>query len=333
MGESSIEWTDVTWNPTRGCTKISPGCKHCYAETFAERFRGVKGHPYEQGFDLRLVPKKLTEPLTWKEPRRVFVNSMSDLFHDDVPFTYVAAVFGVMAACTQHTFQILTKRPERMLAFFEWLQQEATNFRIVLGRAAVEDMPKWTTEVLFTCAFQENVRPSGLLEYRMGKKSWPLPNVHLGVSVESQKYANERSWFLFQCPAAAYFFSMEPLLEAVDLTMIEKDGMPWNALTGAWWIDKNSPNYNAKLREKFRRDPRLSWVIVGGESGNGARLFDVNWALDIVKQCQDAGVPVFVKQLGRQPANGLVKLHLASKKGNDMSEWPDGLRVREWPKS
>src|SRR5438128_11841939 len=111
MGDkSAIEWTDATWNPVRGCTKITPGCKHCYAETFAERFRSVVGHPYEQGFDLRLVPEKLTEPLRWKRPRMVFVNSMSDLFHDGVPDKYIAAVVAVMELATWHTFQVLTKR-------------------------------------------------------------------------------------------------------------------------------------------------------------------------------------------------------------------------------
>src|SRR5215471_5403661 len=114
--KSKIEWTDATWNPVRGCTKISPGCKHCYAETFAERFRGVVGHPYEQGFDLRLVPEKLTEPLRWTTPRMVFVNSMSDLFQDGVPDEYIMTVAHVMAMAHWHTFQVLTKRAERMRA-------------------------------------------------------------------------------------------------------------------------------------------------------------------------------------------------------------------------
>lgn len=113
-GKSSIEWTDATWNPVRGCTKISPGCKHCYAETFAERFRGVKGHPYEQGFDLRLVPGKLEDPLRWQSPRRVFVNSMSDLFHEDIPDDYIASVVDVMLQADWHTYQVLTKRSQRM---------------------------------------------------------------------------------------------------------------------------------------------------------------------------------------------------------------------------
>src|SRR5256885_4691016 len=112
--ESAIEWTDSTWNPVRGCTKISPGCKHCYAETFAERFRGVKGHPYEQGFDLRLVPEKLAEPLRWRMPKMIFVNSMSDLFHDAVPNSYIGEVAAIMCEAGWHTFQVLTKRSERM---------------------------------------------------------------------------------------------------------------------------------------------------------------------------------------------------------------------------
>ena len=111
---STIEWTDATWNPVRGCTKISPGCKHCYAERFAERFRGVPGHAYEQGFDLRLAPNKLTQPLSWRRPRRVFVNSMSDLFQEDVPELFIRRVFETMVACPQHTFQILTKRSDRL---------------------------------------------------------------------------------------------------------------------------------------------------------------------------------------------------------------------------
>jgi len=111
---SKIEWTDATWNPVRGCTKISPGCKNCYAEAFAERFRGVRGHPYERGFDLRLVPNKLTEPLRWKHPRNIFVNSMSDLFQEDVPNNYVLRIARIMQEANWHTFQVLTKRSHRM---------------------------------------------------------------------------------------------------------------------------------------------------------------------------------------------------------------------------
>src|SRR5215813_8845164 len=114
---STIEWTDATWNPVTGCSKVSPGCKHCYALTFAERFRGVPGHPYEQGFDLRLWPQRVTLPITWRRPRRIFVNSMSDLFHENVPDVFIDSVFETMRHASWHQFQVLTKRPERMAQY------------------------------------------------------------------------------------------------------------------------------------------------------------------------------------------------------------------------
>jgi len=136
---SSIEWTDATWNPVRGCTKVSPGCKHCYAETFAERWRGVPGHPYEQGFDLRLVPEKLTEPLGWSRPRLVFVNSMSDLFHPDVPKSYVRRVFEVMNLADWHVYQVLTKRADRLLELTERLPVKLVKHQHIWLGVSVED--------------------------------------------------------------------------------------------------------------------------------------------------------------------------------------------------
>src|ERR1700691_3070968 len=136
---SSIEWTDATWNPVRGCTKVSPGCQHCYAETFAERFRGVKGHPYEQGFDLRTVPGKLVEPLRWRTPKMIFVNSMSDLFHDDVPESYIAAVAKVMVAAKWHTYQVLTKRSERLRKLLNSTWSFAANESHIWWGVSVED--------------------------------------------------------------------------------------------------------------------------------------------------------------------------------------------------
>src|ERR1700694_4136473 len=136
---SAIEWTDATWNPVRGCTKISPGCKHCYAEAFAERFRGVKGHPYEQGFDLRLVPEKLTEPLLWSAPRMVFVNSMSDLFQEGVPDDYVIKVAKVMQSADWHTYQVLTKRSDRMRELLNGKLSFAANLPHIWWGVSVED--------------------------------------------------------------------------------------------------------------------------------------------------------------------------------------------------
>lgn len=216
--DSAIEWTDATWNPVRGCTKVSPGCKHCYAETFAERFRGVKGHPYEQGFDLRLVPEKLGDPLRWRVPKMIFVNSMSDLFHDAVPNDYIAAVASVMVTAKWHTYQVLTKRSGRM--------KELLNS--TLKFAAVE------------------------------------PHIWWGVSVEDQKYGLPRVDDLRKASAEIRFLSVEPLLE--DLGRFSLDG--------------------------------IHWVIVGGESGPGAREMRKEWVLSVRDQCRRAGVPFFFKQWG-----------------------------------
>jgi protein gp37 len=136
---SAIEWTDATWNPIRGCTKVSPGCAHCYAEVFAERFRGVPGHPYEQGFDLRLVPQKLTEPLRWTRPRMIFVNSMSDLFHDGVTDEYIQAVVEVMVTANWHTYQILTKRSERLRDLLRTKLAEAASLPHIWWGVSVEN--------------------------------------------------------------------------------------------------------------------------------------------------------------------------------------------------
>jgi len=136
---STIEWTDATWNPVRGCTKISPGCTHCYAERFAERFRGVSGHPFEFGFDLRLVPEKLTAPLRWKTPKRIFVNSMSDLFHEQVPDAYISEVAGVMSAANWHTFQVLTKRAKRLRQMLSATLTDTARASHVWWGVSVED--------------------------------------------------------------------------------------------------------------------------------------------------------------------------------------------------
>ena len=246
---TDIEWTDATWNPVRGCTKVSPGCKNCYAETLSERFRGVQGHPFEQGFDLRLVPEALSKPLSWRGSRRIFVNSMSDLFHDDVPFDFIAAVFGVMWACPQHTFQLLTKRPERMRRFFEWLQEEATE-----------------RDPILECHLQAARHGVKLLAKTIAQApvEWPLPNVWLGVSVETQEYVG-RTATILQCPAALYFLSCEPMLGPLDLS-----------------------EYIA----------RVNWVICGGESGPRARPMDYEWAASLKDQCVDASVPFWFKQMG-----------------------------------
>jgi protein gp37 len=236
---SNIEWTDATWNPVRGCTKISPGCKHCYAETFAERFRGVKGHPYEFGFDLRLVPGKLTEPLRWNSSRMIFVNSMSDLFQEQVPDEYIVAVANVMQAASWHTFQVLTKRAARM--------QELLSTKL---RFAAD-----------------------------------LKHIWWGVSVENQQHGLPRINHLRQAPARVRFLSVEPLLE--HLGPVDLEG--------------------------------ISWVIVGGESGHGARPMEKEWVLSIKQQCETAGVPFFFKQWG-----GVRKKEAGRKlEGRTYDEFPE----------
>lgn len=225
---SAIEWTDATWNPVTGCTKISPGCKNCYAETFAERWRGTPGHPYEQGFDLKLWPERLKLPIAWKEPKRIFVNSMSDLFHKDVPDEFITKVFETMLEAKHHIFQVLTKRSERMMT--------------------------WTRN-----HFLKN-----------GKVTLP-PHIWLGVSVENEEYV-WRTRYLQRTAAKVRFLSVEPLLGPVNLTP-------------------------SRLRG-------IHWVIVGGESGPGARPMDVEWARKLRKQCHEADVAFFFKQWGAYNVKG-----------------------------
>ncbi len=290
MAEASkIQWTDATWNPVRGCTKVSPGCKHCYAEAFAERFRGVKGHPYEQGFDLRLVPGKLEEPRRWKAPRRIFVNSMSDLFHEGVPFDFIDEVFAVMALCPQHTFQVLTKRPLRMLEYLR--------LRTGSGGGPTDNIGHEIEGLV--------LKRTG--RFDVAEHPWPLPNVWLGVSVEDQRYAGERIPLLMRCPAAVRFLSCEPLLGPITLPLC--------------FHSSDDPNQT----DHAECAPIPDWVIVGGESGPGARGCDLRWIRSLVGQCRASGVPVFVKQLG-------ASADLKDKKGGDMEEWPEDLRVREWPR-
>lgn len=194
---TGIEWTDSTWNPVTGCTTVSAGCDHCYAKTFAERWRGTKGHHFERGFDVQLREDKLDLPRRWRKPKRVFVNSMSDLFHTDIPDQFIARVFAVMALTPQHTYQILTKRHARMRSLLS-----TVNFAHLVaeqGRAHH-----------IGCQ-QDWLAVGAMLNYK------PLPNVWLGVSVENQRWADIRIPALLDTPAAVRFLSCEPLLGPVDL--------------------------------------------------------------------------------------------------------------------
>lgn len=330
--QSKIEWTDRTWNPVRGCSRVSSGCDNCYAMRVAHRFSNEvmgKPGPYQgltvlrpktakrPGVDwsgrVHFIPDALDEPLSWRKPQRVFVNSMSDLFHDGLDNEQIAAVFGVMAACPQHTFQVLTKRPKRAAEWFKWIASAADpdggpGSAIACGIHAAN--------------YGANVDCLGLPD------RWPLPNVWLGVSAENQDTYNERVPVLVhQCTAALYWVSAEPLLGPLKLR-------------GTGHI-------------------HLGWVVAGGESGAGARPFDTRWPRSLIRECRESGIPIFVKQLGARPcmretawqnlresavpllsprsehetvrSAGLVQLAMNDSKGGDWSEWPEDLRVREFP--
>lgn len=485
MADTSIEWTDKVWNATRGCSRISAGCGGakgeggCYAERQAARFSGP-GMPYEglvrigtQGprwtGKVVLVPEMLDAPLHWRKSRRVFVNSMSDLFHEALTNEQIAAVFGVMAACPQHTFQCLTKRPKRMREFLthpdcrHWIAQAmdaalvehehspvetwrtipgfdgydasthgrvrspagmlATYINERLDRETVTLWNKGNPETRFVhqlvlsahdpcpidglevCHRNGNKRDNRRANLRWGTRSenqnekvrhgsnggpqkltraqvqeiraaraggqqtqqtiadrygvsrslvsmiehgvvwtepaipWPLPNVHLGVSVENQATADERIPELLACPAAVWWISLEPQLADVDLTAIRHrathpltPGREYervlNALTGESWV--------GETRYGGREEPGLSWVVQGGESGPGARPFDLAWARRTRDQCREAHVPYFLKQLGANAmevtaAGTAWDPCLIDRKGGDMREWPTDLRVRMWP--
>lgn len=322
MGDrSAIEWTDATWNPIRGCSRVSEGCRNCYAERVAARFSGGpalagreltnadKPYPPYHGLavmtkagprwtgEVRFVPEVLGAPLRWRTPRRIFVNSMSDLFHEGVEVSWIERIFEVMRVTPRHTYQILTKRPEQMyrvLAEDGWLGADDSAARSRLHRML------------------------------------PLPNVWLGVSCEDQATADARIPVLLRTPAAVRFVSYEPALAGVDFRR---------------WL------YNTSvLSGEPTGGARLDWLIIGGESGPGARRFDLAWARQTVAQCRAAGVQCFVKQLGAWPVNGNAettihegldatgpviwpRVKLRDRKGGDPEEWPGDLRgVREFPR-
>jgi protein gp37 len=234
---TAIEWTDATWNPVTGCTKISAGCDRCYAERFSERFRGTPGHPFETGFDLTLRPERVEQPLRWRQPRMIFVNSMSDLFHKEIPKSYISSVFDTMEAADWHTYQVLTKRSS--------LLQKFVNAR-----------------------YPDRKAP---------------PHIWLGVSVENRA-ATSRIDHLRRVNASVRFLSVEPLIAPVG--RLSLDG--------------------------------IHWVIVGGESGAGARPMDPAWVLDIRDQCVAADVAFFFKQWGgRSPKAGGRLLD-----GDEWNEFP-----------
>lgn len=323
---SKIEWTGKTLNPIRArhretgergwaCVRVSPGCVNCYAATQnqAKRFGGT-GLDYTvpalEQVEHFLDERTLTKPLHWRKPQRVFMCSMTDIFGEWVPDEWLDRIFAVMALTPQHTYQVLTKRPERMR---EYLTNPVP---LSVGTTDRADMVERTVDAV-----------AGDYGWHAAPFMWPLPNVWLGVSAEDQERLNERYPLLADTPAAVHFLSLEPLLGSIVL-------------------------HDASYPE---------WVIVGGESGPRARPFDLAWARSIIEQCRAASVPVFVKQLGPRPLerndagfdgedfdewpegtrtegwhDGMyqgenVRVRLRDRKGANPEEWPDGLRVREFP--
>ncbi len=341
--KTKIQWTDAVWNPVTGCTKVSPGCAHCYAETVAGRFWAtqyplVDRETVKKGgilsdidvgprkfTDVRCHPDRLEEPLKWRKPRRVFVNSMSDLFHEDVPAGFIDRVFAVMALAPQHTFQLLTKRADRMRDYVNGLGGR-------LGELwDLTNQPTWVE------------LPAGR-SFPRYPENWPLPNVWAGVSVENQRFADERIPLLLQTPAAIRFVSYEPALGPVDFVLRLRHDYYQDALRG--FTDNGTWSGSRSVA------PKLDWVIVGGESGTKARPCDVAWIRSVLQQCRAAGVACFTKQLGAfvissdgddwighrgemvATGNGLEirwRILYRDRKGGDPAEWPEDLRVREYP--
>lgn len=292
MTATEIEWADQVWNPTTGCDRVSPGCDHCYALTMARRLKAMGSRKYQTdgdprtsgpGFGIAAHMRSLVEPFYWRKPRRIFVNSMSDIFHHGVSDEFIARVFAVMALTPRHTYQLLTKRHGRMQAL---LTSE-------MFRPAVDDVIDELTE---TAVDMRGVWSSTPV--------WPLPNVHLVVSVEDQHWADIRIPPLLETPAAVRGVSLEPLLSPVDLSkwLCQKPGIVGHTCT---------PTRHG-----------LHWAIVGGESGPGARPMELAWAEGIVQQCQTAGVAVFMKQLGTVEGG---------KRHQDFSTFPASLQVRQYP--
>lgn len=322
--DSPIEWTDSTWNPTRGCSRVSPGCLHCYAEGIARRFSGA-GAPYEGLIHstgawngrITLAENHLLDPIRWVKPRRIFVDSMSDLFHEAIPFDYIDKVFAVMACTTRHTYQILTKRPQRMLEYFA---------RLRWGIDAGDDFEGLTYEEESRldpngrCGHPDQVQPSKVYDawvpvsknrggYDNCGPLWPLENVWLGVSCENQETADERVPLLLQVPAAIRFLSCEPLLGPIRFDRRHVH-CPTHDYPGGFCSGECAD-------QRF-----VDWIIVGGESGPKARSCEWEWLRSLRDQCKESGVAFFMKQLSQKDRAGWFK---------DFDAFPPDLQVREWP--
>lgn len=322
-----IAWTEHTWNPVRGCSRVSEGCRNCYAEQVARRFSGP-GQPYEGLVTIgakgarwsgttKFVQEHLADPLRWGRPRMVFVNSMSDLFHESIAFDDIAAIFGVMGASWKHAFQVLTKRPERAREFFAWLEEKSKTYT---RNGHAEECYRHARRRIDA---PESDRSPRAPLWHPALPSFPFPNVWIGVSVEDQETADQRIPVLLELPAAIRWVSYEPALGPVNFDLLScEDG----------------ESYQSSFRLSDDEDG-IDWIVVGGESGREAREFHLSWARDTIRQARESSCAVFVKQLGavayetRNMPGGMSRLlDLDHPKGGSIDEWPKDLRVREYPK-
>ena len=328
MGKTKIEWTHaagrvgMSWNPVRGCRRISAGCEHCYAETMAARFSGP-GLPFEGVITngrwngkVEPLPEKLAEPLRWRKPRMVLVGSMSDLFHEDVPNEFIENIVGVMAACPDHIFQVLTKRPERMR-------------RLLSEREMTPEMVEAVGGQLFQ---QSTLHREGIMSVgQSGHPSWitvehaggsyaiptlPLLNAILMTSVENQKQADARIPHLLATPAAVRGVSIEPMLEEIELPGLRCDGCGYTSR------DKRKLGDHHLCKAP---SPTLDWVIAGSESGPRRRPADPDWFRSLRDQCVDAGVSFFLKQMHIDGK----KVSLPELDGRKWAEMPE-MEERGW---
>lgn len=352
MGDKTkIEWSEASWNPLRGCSRTSPGCENCYAEGAAwstnrkmialgnkPPYDGLvrlnkKGEPVWTG-KVAFVPEHFVDPLRWKRPRKIFVNSMSDIFHESVSFETIAAIYGVMIAADWHVFQLLTKRAGRMVDFYHWLDDQVAlhgstagsralwNETTICLHYAVRELKlrnMWFTipgpaREAIIAAGERSEHDGGGGYKRVPPRAWPPKNVWPGISVENQYYASERIPLLLTLPAATRWVSYEPGLGPVHLK--------------PWLVDMEVLPDPTLMRRT------LDWVVVGGESKlpkPKARPFDTDWAQQVLDECVGSTTRVFVKQLGSNAMHGGRSLKLRHPKGGDMNEWPSRLRVREYP--
>lgn len=303
---SNIGWTDATWNPVTGCTRVSEGCEHCYIDRtppFRINHRRFD-HPGTGGTTgVQLHPDRLNQPLHWRKPRRIFICSLADLYHQDVPDQHIADTFAVMALCGQHTFITCTKRAARQRALLN-----SPDFRAQIDAAL-----------------------AARGRHRIENWQWPLANVHVGVTVENQAAARMRIPDLLATPAAVRWLSCEPLLEPVDLSR----HLPrrFEREQGGYWLHTADTDIYGNGKA-WMPGSSISWVVVGGESGSGARPMDPDWARDIVAQCAAAGTPAYVKQLGAVWARE-AGVSRTDRAGADTDNWTLGgcgdLNIRQYP--